>query len=113
MDSYTKDSNESKDYLIVDDDVLNDIINSFKIPERCDPFDFSKVDYNNHNKNRGIEFIKENGRIRLNDPYINLVLEKATENILTPLEEWEQRGFVNNNENAKKKIEVTYRTYDC
>ena len=113
MDSYTKDSNENKDYLVVDDDVLNDIIKSFKIPERCDPFDFSKVDYNNHNKNRGIEFIKENGRIRLNDPYINLVLEKATEDICSPLEEWEKRGFVNNNENAKKKIEVTYRTYDC
>ena len=113
MDSYIKDSNESEDYFIVNDVVLNDIINSFKVKEKYDPFDFSKVDYNNHNKNRGIEFIKEKGRIKLNDPLINLVLEKEAENILTPLEEWQQRGFVNNNENAKKKIEVTYRTYDC
>ena len=113
MDSDKKDSNENNDYFIVEDDILNDIINSFKIPEKYDPFDFSKVDYNNYNKNRGIEFIKENGKIRLNDPLINLILEKEAENILTPLEEWQQRGFVNNNENATKKIEVTYRTYDC
>jgi hypothetical protein len=43
MDSDNKDSNENNDYFIVEDDILNDIINSFKIPEKYDPFDFSKL----------------------------------------------------------------------
>ena len=112
MDSNTNFEKENQDYFLVEDELLNRIINSFKIPEKYEIFDMMKADYNNYNKRRGIEFIKENGRIKFNDPYINLLLEREVENIVTPLEEWNQRGFVNNNPpvDAEKNPDITYLT---
>mgnify|MGYP006116308339 CR=1 FL=1 len=36
-------------------------------------------------------------RINIDDPIIDLVLEKDAEKITTPLEEWNNKGFKSNN----------------
>ena len=52
MDSNTNVEKENQEYFIVEDDILNSIINSFKIPEKYEIFDMMKADYNNYNKRR-------------------------------------------------------------
>jgi hypothetical protein len=45
----------------------------------------------------------------LNDPLINILIEESAKNIVTPLEEWNNRKLVNNNIQDKK--DISYYTY--
>ena len=76
-------------------DILNDIINQFSNNEK--EFDYILFDYNNYYKNEGINHIKKNLKTNIDDPLIDLILEKEAENIKQPLDEWLDRGFINNN----------------
>ena len=74
-------------------DLIDDIIESLTPQKR----EFELPDYNNYYKNQGINHIKKRLRINIDDPIIDLVLEKDAEKIKTPLEEWNERKFKSNN----------------
>jgi hypothetical protein len=57
--------------------------------------DLSKISYNDYFKHQGINYIKRN--VKLNDPLMDLIFEKEAENIKTPLDEWNDKSFINNN----------------
>lgn len=57
--------------------------------------DLSKISYNDYFKHQGINYIKRD--VKLNDPLMNLIFEKEAENIKTPLDEWNDKNFINNN----------------
>ncbi len=108
--------NQNFTYVLEDEEFFKSITDQFKPKEpneekeyKKDNFDFSKVDYNNYYKNNGVEYIKSKMKNGLNDPLMNILIEESAKNIVTPLEEWNKRNFVNNNVNEKK--EVSYYTY--
>lgn len=81
--------------------IIHDIISQF-MPMKNDTNesneskeDISKISYNDYYINQGVDYIKRN--VKLNDPLMNLIFEKESENITTPLDEWELRDFKNNN----------------
>ena len=57
--------------------------------------DLSKISYNDYYIKQGVDYIKRD--VKLNDPLMNLIFEKEAENIKTPLEEWNEKSFINNN----------------
>jgi hypothetical protein len=61
--------------------------------------DFDALNFNNYYKDMGIEYIKASNKIYLDDPIIDLILQKEADKILTPLEDWNLRKFKNNNIN--------------
>ena len=61
--------------------------------------DFDALNFNNYYKDMGIEYIKASNKIYLDDPVIDLILQKEADKILTPLEDWNLRKFKNNNIN--------------
>lgn len=73
--------------------LIDDIIESLTPQKR----EFELPDYNNYFKNQGINHIKKRLRINIDDPIIDLVLQKDAEKIKTPLEEWNERKFKSNN----------------
>ena len=73
--------------------IIDDIIQSLTPQKR----EFELPEYNNYFKNQGINHIKKRLRINIDDPIIDLVLEKDAEKITTPLEEWNNKGFKTNN----------------
>ena len=73
--------------------IIDDIIESLTPQKR----EFELPDYNNYFKNQGILHIKKRLKINIDDPIIDLVLEKEAEKITTPLEEWNERKFKSNN----------------
>ena len=102
-------------FIIEDDEFIQSITSQFKLKEEKeqlkDDFDFSKVDYNNYYKNNGIQHIKSKMKSGLNDPLINILIEESAKNIVSPLEEWNNRNLVNNNIQNKKDISyITYLT---
>ena len=74
-------------------DLIDDIIESLTPQKR----EFELPEYNNYFKNQGINHIKKRLKINIDDPIIDLVLEKDAEKIKTPLEEWNERKFKSNN----------------
>ena len=107
--------NQNFTYVLEDEEFLQSITNQFKPKEQKeqlkDDFDFSKVDYNNYYVNNGIQHIKSKMKSNLNDPLINILIEESAKNIVTPLEEWNNRKLVNNNIQDKKDISyITYLT---
>ena len=100
-------------FVLEDDELLQSITNQFKQKEQKEEinnnFDFSKVDYNNYHKNNGIQYIKSKMKSGLDDPLINILIEESAKNIVTPLEEWNNRNFINNNIQDKK--DISYITY--
>ena len=100
-------------FIIEDDEFIQSITSQFKLKEEKeqlkDDFYFSKVDYNNYYKNNGIQHIKSKMKSGLNDPLINILIEESAKNIVTPLEEWNNRKLVNNNIQDKK--DISYYTY--
>lgn len=74
-------------------DLIDDIIESLTPQKR----QFELPEYNNYFKKQGINHIKKRLRINIDDPIIDLVLEKDAEKITTPLEEWNNKGFKTNN----------------
>ena len=73
--------------------LIDDIIENLTPQKR----EFELPEYNNYFKNQGINHIKKRLRINIDDPIIDLVLEKDAEKITTPLEEWNERKFKSNN----------------
>ena len=76
-------------------------------------FDFSKVNYNDFYKDNAEEIIKNRLKINLNDPYINLIVKEQAKLLdKTPLEDWESRNFINNNNNnineKSNEKDITY-----
>ena len=105
-------------FVIEDDDFINSITNQFKPKQQLkEDFDFSKVDYNNYYINNGVQHIKQRLKTNLDDPYINLIINDAAKSIVTPLEEWNRRKFVNNNihneqqKEQKPEKDISYITY--
>ena len=103
-------------FIIEDDEFIQSITSQFKRKEEKeekeqlkDDFDFSKVDYNNYYVNNGIQHIRSKMKSNLNDPLINILVEESAKNIVTPLEEWNNRKLVNNNIQDKK--DISYYTY--
>ena len=103
-------------FIIEDDEFIQSITSQFKLKEEKeqkehlkDDFDFSKVDYNNYYVNNGIQHIRNKMKSNLNDPLINILIEESAKNIVTPLEEWNNRNLVNNNIQDKK--DISYYTY--
>ena len=103
-------------FVLEDDVLLQSITNQFKSKEQIevkeqidDNIDFSKVDYNNYYINNGIQHIKSKMKSGLDDPIINILIEESAKNIVTPLEEWNNRNFINNNIQDKK--DISYITY--
>ena len=103
-------------FIIEDDEFIQSITSQFKLKEGKeqkeqlkDDFDFSKVDYNNYYVNNGIQHIRSKMKSGLNDPLINILIEESAKNIVTPLEEWNNRKLVNNNIQDKK--DISYYTY--
>ena len=74
-------------------DLIDDIIESLTPQKR----EFELPEYNNYYKKQGIIHIKKRLRINIDDPIIDLVLQKDAEKITTPLEEWNERKFKSNN----------------
>ena len=73
-------------------------------------FDFSKVNYNDFYKDNAEEIIRQKLNIKLNDPYINLIIKEQAKFLdKTPLEDWKSRNFINNNINEKSnEKDITY-----
>ena len=61
--------------------------------------DLKDLNYNNYFKNQGVELIKRNLRMSCDDPIFDELFEEKSKEIMTPLEEWNIRGFKNNNIN--------------
>ena len=82
-------------------------------PQRVN-FNLSKVNYNHFFTDNAEEIIKNRLNINQNDPYINLVIDKQVEEIKeknkSNLEDWIDRGFINNTKTDEKNI--NYITYD-
>ena len=79
--------------------IINDIISQF-MPIKNDESneskeDISKISYNDYYINQGVDYVKR--KTKLDDPLMNLIFEKESENITTPLDEWNMRDFKNNN----------------
>ena len=96
--------------------LIEDIIAQFKVSDEkqvdtvsedvCE--DVSKITYNDYYKNEGINYIKRN--IKLNDPLLDPVFEAMSQNIKTPLEEWEER-FPKQNDKPANNVEVYESNY--
>ena len=57
--------------------------------------EISKISYNDYYINQGVDYIKRN--VKLNDPLMNLIFEEESNNLKTPLDEWQLKDFQNNN----------------
>jgi hypothetical protein len=104
----------NKDEFITDDLFLNSLIAQLTTKpdeKELNNFDFSKLNYNDFFKDNAEEIIKRKLNIKLNDPYINLIIQNQIEEIefKTPLEDWKSINFTNNNnnENSNEK-DITY-----
>ena len=120
MQQQNENENEKQfKFVIEDDDFINSITNQFKPKQQLkDDFDFSKVDYNNYYINNGVQHIKNRLKTNLDDPYINLIINDCAKSIVTPLEEWNRRNFINNNtqneqqkEQKQEQKDISYITY--
>ena len=78
--------------------IIHDIISQF-MPIKNDTNetkeDISKISYNDYYINQGVDYIKRN--VKLNDPLMNLIFEEESNNLKTPLDEWQLKDFQNNN----------------
>ena len=92
--------------------LINNIISQFKISDEKQVDEVSenvsKITYNDYYKNQGIHYIKRN--IKLNDPLLDPVFEAMSQNIKTPLEEWEER-FPKQNDKSANEVEVYESNY--
>jgi hypothetical protein len=103
----------NKEEFITDDLFLNSLITQLTTkPEEKETidFDFSKVNYNDFYKDNAEKVIKRKLNIKLNDPYINLIVKEQAKLLnKTPLEDWTARNFINNNNQEKSnEKDITY-----
>ena len=106
----------TKEEFITDDCFLNSLIIQLTTKQEekeVNNFDFSKVNYNDFYKDNAEEIIKNRLKINRNDPYINLIVKEQAKLLdKTPLEDWESRNFINNNNNnineKSNEKDITY-----
>ena len=106
----------TKEVFITDDFFLNSLIIQLTTKQEekeVNNFDFSKVNYNDFYKDNAEEIIKNRLKINRNDPYINLIVKEQAKLLdKTPLEDWEARNFINNNNNnineKSNEKDITY-----
>ena len=94
---------------IINDDFLNSLIYELtvKIEDRPQQkFNFQGLNYNHYFTDNAEQIIKDRLRITLNDPYINKFVEETAKQIQetnkSNLDDWNERGFINNNKNDKE-----------
>jgi hypothetical protein len=99
----------TKEENIINDDFLNSLIYELTVkPEnrQQQKFDFEPLNYNHYFTDNAEDFIKQKLKITLNDPYINKFVEETAKQIKkedkTPLDDWRERQFINNNNNNKE-----------
>jgi len=99
----------TKQTIISDDLFLSELIYELttKIEDRQNhKFDFEALNYNHYFIDNAEQIIKERLKITLNDPYINKFVEETAKQIKkedkTPLDDWKERQFINNNNNNKE-----------
>ena len=106
----------TKEEFISDDFFLNSLISQLTTKpneKEVNSFDFSKVNYNDFYKDNAEEIIKNRLKINRNDPYINLIVKEQAKLLdKIPLEDWESRNFINNNNNnineKSNEKDITY-----
>ena len=66
-------------------------------------FNFEALNYNHYFTDNAEQIIRDRLKITLNDPYINKFVIETAKQIKkedkTPLQDWEERQFINNKEN--------------
>ena len=99
----------TKEEEMINDDFLNSLIYELTVKpqDRKQPnIDIQGLNYNHYFTDNAEQIIKDRLRITLNDPYINKFVEETAKQIQkedkTPLKDWEEREFINNNKNDKE-----------
>ena len=98
-----------KEENIIHDDFFNSLIYELTVKSedrQNHKFDFEALNYNHYFIDNAEQIIKERLKITLNDPYINKFVEETAKQIKkedkTPLDDWKERQFINNNNNNKE-----------
>ena len=96
----------TKEEEIINDDFLNSLIYELTVKPQDRPqqkIDFQGLNYNHYFTDNSEQIIKDRLRITLNDPYINKFVKETAKKIQkedeTPLKDWIERQFINNNKN--------------
>lgn len=99
----------TKEEEMINDDFLNSLIYELTVKQEDRPqqkFNFQELNYNHYFTDNAEQIIKERLRITLNDPYINKFVEETAKEIQeknnSNLDDWNERGFINNNKNDKE-----------
>lgn len=99
----------TKQEEIINDEFLNSLIYELttKIQDRPQQkIDFQGFNYNHYFTDNAENIIKERLNIKQNDPFINLVIDQQVKEIQeknnSNLDDWNERGFINNNKNDKE-----------
>ena len=99
----------TKEEEIINDDFLNSLIYELTIKPQDRPqqkIDFQGLNYNHFFTDNAEQIIKERLNIKQNDPFINLVIDQQVKEIQeknkSNLDDWFERGFINNNKNDKE-----------
>ena len=99
----------TKEEEIINDDFLNSLIYELTVKpqDRKQPnIDFQGLNYNHYFTDNAEQIIKERLNIKQNDPFINLVINQQVKEIQeknnSNLDDWFERGFINNNKNDKE-----------
>jgi hypothetical protein len=99
----------TKEEEIINDDFLNSLIYELTVKTEDRPqqkFNFQGLNYNHYFTDNAEQIIKDRLRITLNDPYINKFVEETAKQIQeknkSNLDDWFERGFINNNKNDKE-----------
>ena len=99
----------TKEEEMINDDFLNSLIYELTVKpqDRKQPnIDLQGLNYNHYFTDNAEQIIKDRLRITLNDPYINKFVEETAKQIQeknnSNLDDWFERGFINNNKNDKE-----------
>ena len=98
----------TKEEEIINDEFLNSLIYELTVKPQDRPqqkIDFQGLNYNHYFTDNAEQIIKERLNIKQNDPFINLVIEQVKEiqeKNNSNLDDWNERGFINNNKNDKE-----------
>ena len=99
----------TKEEEIIDDDFLNSLIYELTVKpqdRKQSNIDLQGLNYNHYFTDNAEQIIKERLNIKQNDPFINLVIDQQVKEIQeknnSNLDDWNERGFINNNKNDKE-----------
>ena len=99
----------TKQEEMINDDFLNSLIYELTVKpqdRKQSNIDLQGLNYNHYFTDNAEQIIKDRLRITLNDPYINKFVEETAKEIQeknnSNLDDWNERGFINNNKNDKE-----------